>query len=186
MNVKKASVNLASRPLRNRRFFFALVSLIAAVFLFLTALSAFSIFRNSGREKSARGSLARMEQMTQRVQKEKDEWSLKIRNLSREDKDRIGSTNGIILKKSFSWVDFFSRLEEALPAASFISWMAPLQASEGKLAVRFRVVSLNLNDLLALIQKLASLGFKDISVKNEILLPGQISSEIFLNNERTY
>jgi hypothetical protein len=186
MKLKKANVNLASRPLRNRRFFFALLSFAGGAFLLVAALAAFIYFNNSDRERAGLRSLARLEEMTRGVQKENNEWNLRVRDLSREEKDKIDSTNAIILKKTFSWIDFFSRLEEALPAASYISAMPPLQAGEGKVAVRFRVVSPSLNDLLALIQKLASLGFEDISVKNEILLAGQISSEILLNYERTF
>jgi hypothetical protein len=186
MNGKKANVNLASQPLRNRRFFFALLSLAAGMFLLIAALSALSYFKSRAREGSVRGSLVQMQQLTQTAHKEKNDWSLQIRDLSRKYQDKIDSINAIILKKSFSWVDFFSKLEEALPAGSSISWFAPIQAAEGKFEFKFKVVSQNLSDLLALIQKLDALGFRNVSMKNEVSQPGQLVSEIALSHERAF
>jgi len=184
MNGKKAKVNLASHPLRNRRFFFTLLAAAAGIFLLVAALTLLSAAKSRSREAALRDSLDRMARLTRTAQKEKDDWSLQIRDLSKKYKDVIGSINDIILAKTFSWVDFFSRLEEALPAGSFISSIAPIQAVEGKIELRFKVVSRTLNDLLALIQKLNALGFKNISVKNEATLAGQLTSEILLTHER--
>lgn len=182
---KKVNINLASHPLRNRRFFLSLVSGIVGVFLIVAVLSAFYYAKNRGREGSAREALTRMRGMVQTVQKERDDWSAQVSELSQTNKDKIGSINSIILKKSFSWVDFFSRIEEALPEPSYISWMASLQVGEGPFEVRFKVVSQTLQDLLEFIQRLNSLGFKDISVKNETPLEGRIVSEISVSHERT-
>jgi hypothetical protein len=124
--------------------------------------------------------------MIQTAQKEQEEWSAQVGELSQANKDKISSINGIILKKNFSWVDFFSRIEEALPEASYISWMAPLQVGGGPFEVRFKVVSPILQDLLEFIQKLNSLGFKNISVRNETPFEGRIVSEISVSHERTY
>ena len=184
MNGKKAKVNLASHPLRNRRFFFALLASAAGIFLLVAALTLLSAAKSRSREAALRDSLDRMTGLTRTAQKEKDDWSLQVRDLSKKYRDVLGSINDIILAKAFSWVDFFSGIEEALPAGSFISSIAPVQALEGKIELRFKVVSQNLNDLLALIQKLNALGFKNISVKNEASQDGQLISEILLTHER--
>lgn len=184
MNGKKAKVNLASHPLRNRRFFFALLAAAAGIFVLVAALTLLSAAKSRSREAALRDSLDRMARLTRTAQKEKDDWGLQIRDLSKKNKDVIGSINDIILAKTFSWVDFFSRLEEALPAGSFILSIAPIQAVEEKIELRFKIVSQTLNDLLALIQKLNALGFKNISVKNEASLAGQLTSEILLTHER--
>lgn len=186
MNGKKANVNLASQPLRNRRFFFTLLSLAAGLFLVVAGLSALSYSKSRAREGSVRGSLVEMRRMTETARKEKNDWSLQIRDLSRKYRDKIDSTNAIILKKSFSWVDFFSKLEEALPTASFITWFASIQAAEGNFEFKFKVVSQSLSDLLALIQRLDALGFKNISMRNEVSQPGQVVSEIALSHERAF
>ena len=184
MNGRKVKVNLASHPLRNRRFFFALLAAAAGIFLLVAALTLLSAAKSRTREAALRDSLDRMTGLTRMAQQEKDDWSLQVRDLSKKNKDVLGSINGIILAKTFSWVDFFSGLEEALPAGSFISSIVPVQAIEGKIELRFKVVSQNLNDLLALIQKLNALGFKNISVKNESSQDGQLISEILLTHER--
>jgi hypothetical protein len=185
VNGKKTKVNLASHPLRNRRFFFTVLAAVAGIFLIATAFAVLSVSHSRTRLSSTRDSLARMARLTQTAQKEKDGWNLQARDLAKKNKDVIGSINAIILAKTFSWVEFFSRLEEALPAGSFISSIAPVQAVEGKIELRFKVVSQSLNDLLALIQKLNALRFKNISVKNEATQAGQLTSEILLTYERT-
>jgi cell division protein FtsL len=185
-NGRKANVNLASRPLRNRRFYFAVVAAMAGTFILVAALATGSFLKNRTRGASARVSLEQLRQKTQEAQKEKDAWSAEIREMTRKDKDRIGAINGIILLKSFSWVDLLSKCEEALPPASYISSIAPLQASETRIDLRLRVVFPSLGDLFALIQKLNALGFKSISVKNEIPLAGQLTAEISFSHERTF
>jgi len=184
MNGKKVSVNLASQPLRNRRFFFALLAAAAAVFLVIAVLTLWSSAKSRAREASLRTTLERMEGETRTAQKEKDAWTVQIRDFSKKYKDILGSINGIILAKTFSWTDFFAKLEEAMPAGSFISAIAPAQAADRRIDLRFKVVSRELADLLALIQKLNTLGFKNISVRNEASEAGQLTSEILVTYER--
>lgn len=184
MNGKKVKVNLASQPLRNRRFFFTLLASAAAVFLVIAVLTQWSSAKSRTRQASLRTTLERMEEQTRTAQKEKDAWSLQIRDFSKKYKDILGSVNGIILAKTFSWTDFFAKLEDALPAGSFISAIAPAQAVDGRIDLRFKVVSRDLSDLLALIQKLNVRGFKNISVKNEASEAGQLTSEILITHER--
>jgi len=186
MNGKKVNVNLASHPLRNRRFLFTLLGAAAGIFLLVAVLTLLSSARSRARQASLRESLDRMTQMTQTAQKEKDEWARQTRDLSKKYGDVIGSINDLILAKTFSWIEFFSRLEEALPNGSVISSIAPVQAIEGRIDLRFKVVSQSLSDLLALIQNLNGQGFKNISVKNESSEGGQLSSEILLTYERAH
>jgi cell division protein FtsB len=185
-NGKRLSLNLASHALRNRRFFFALLALMVAVFLAVSTFSTLSSLKSRGRAKSARAELASLEKTVQKVRKERDQWTAQVRDLSKKNGDRVGVVNDIILHKTFPWVDFFSRLEEALPAGSYISSMAPLLEKETTLEARFRAVSPNLNELLKLIEKLNGQGFKDISVRNETQEAGLLVSEILVTYARTF
>ena len=184
-NPQRIQVNLASQPLRNRRFFVSLISAAAGVFVLVALLCGLTYVRSSRRGESARAALAKTQKMIESSQKERNGWNAQVLDFSKKEKERIEAVNGIIAKKSFSWVDFFSQLEDALPPGSYVSWIAPLQAGDNRLDVRFKVVSQNLTDLLALIQRLNGLGFKRISVKNETSLGSQLTSEISFSHERT-
>jgi hypothetical protein len=184
MNGMRTSLNLASRPLRNRRFFYALLLSGAALFLIVAAASTATYFKSRARGKSLRAELVRVEQASQAAQKETATWAEQSRDWAKLKKNDVDAVNGIIRRKSFSWVHLFSLLEEALPGACFISSMSPLQENDGRVDLRFKVVSPGLSDLLSLIQKLDAAGFKAISVKNELQAAGQLVSEISVSYER--
>jgi hypothetical protein len=184
MNGMNVTLNLASGPQRNRRFFTALIAALAIVFLLIAAFSVLTFVRNRSREAVSNEGLARVEKMTQDALKEKNQWDRQARDWTKNSENAVAIVNGIIRKKSFSWVDFFSRLEEALPLSSYITAMTPVLAGEGPTDVQFKVVSQTLNDLLALLKKLDAQGFKNISVRNENPTAGQLISEINIRHER--
>jgi len=184
MSGLNVTVNLASAPQRNRRFIAALVAALAGAFLLVAGFSVLTFVRNRSREAVSSGGLARVEKMTQDALKEKNQWDRQARDWAKNSENAVAIVNGIIRKKSFSWVDFFSRLEEALPPSSYILAMTPVQAGDGPTDVQFKVVSQTLNDLLALLKKLDEQGFKNISVRNENPTAGQLISEINIRHER--
>jgi hypothetical protein len=186
MNGTKSNLNLASRPLRNRRFFFTLLGSAAVVFLAMAAGSTATYFKNRARTRTLRAEATRIEDLSQAARKETATWTEQSRAGSKLNKGRVDAVNAIIQKKGFSWVRLFSLLEEAMPGPCFISSMAPLQENDGRVDVRFKIVSPGLSDLLSLIQKLDAAGFKAISVKNELQTAGQLVSEISVSYERTF
>jgi hypothetical protein len=183
MNAKNVPVNLASRPLRNRRFFSAGLLAFAAVFVLAALAAGLSLGKSRKLEAEARADLGRIARLSESALKEKDAWSAEAAELSLKLKD-TEAVNGIIRRKSFSLVDVLTRIEEALPAGSYVAGISPLEAADGRLDLRFRVVSPSLPELLALVQKLAGQGFKDISVKNEATVEGRLVSEITFSHER--
>jgi hypothetical protein len=93
--------------------------------------------------------------------------------------------NGIILRKSFSWLKLLGNLETALPDSSYIVSLAPRLLDDSKMQVKFRVISRNLDHLLKLINNLNSLEFNNIRIENEeINDKGWLLSEISLSYER--
>jgi hypothetical protein len=184
MNARNVAVNLAGRPLRNRRFFAALLAAAAAAFVLIALVSGLTILGSRRRESAARDGLDRVRQATASVRKERDALAADTAELSRALKPTVDAVNGVILNKSFSLVDVFNRLEDALPAGTYIAGMSPLAPADGRLDLRFRLVSPGLADLLALVQKLGGLGFKNISVKNEATVDGRLVSEITFSHER--
>jgi len=183
--IKKINLNLASEPLRNRRFYRLLFWVLIGIFLCVSCLSAFLFLSYRQRGIEAKIALAQVSKKIQAAQKERNEFNRQIQRVSRKNKEKFDFINIIILKKSFSWVDFFSRLEKALPASSYILTFSPLEAGERRIDLRFKVVSASLNTLLELIRNLNASNFKNITVKNEAKEAGVIISEISLSYERT-
>jgi len=184
MSARNVAVNLASRPLRNRRLFAALVGGAAAALALIAVVAGLTILGARRGEADARAGLARVAQATAAARKEKDGLAAESGALAQTLKPTVEAVNGALLNKGFSLVDVFSRLEEALPAGTYVAGMSPIEPAAGRLDLRFRVVSPGLPELLALVQKLGEQGFKNISVKNEATVEGRLVSEITFSHER--
>jgi hypothetical protein len=182
---KKMNLNLASHPLRNLRFFFIGAGVLTVAFV-VAASSAGSYFSKfKGRADTAGRELARVVLGRETAQREKANWTNRVLDLSNSAQNKVSLINNLILRKSFSWVEFFSLLEEALPASSYITSLSPEQTSAGKIDVRFKVVTQNLDELVELVRRLFALDFKQVSVINETKIEGQMLSEISAVYERT-
>jgi hypothetical protein len=182
----KLTVNLATRPKRNRRFFFT----AAAVLLLSALLSGWlglGSFRHAKRIQSEashetmRLESVRIEQDRLRAQRQVEALRLKTRL-----KDKVEILNQALIMKGFSWVEFFGLLEDALPATSYISSMAPVSSVDGKLEVRFKAVSPDLRDILRLVQNLAAATGRTPLVQSETRTGSQTVSEITLTYERIH
>ena len=78
-----------------------------------------------------------------------------------------------------------SKLEECLPDSSYILSLAPTVVESTRVQFRFRVVSPNLDDQVALINKLLDLNFSQPRVESEESNErGQLTSDISVTYER--
>jgi hypothetical protein len=185
MSGRKISVNLAARPLRNRRFFFILVGGTIVLFL-ITAVLAGSLWLSArARQESLSVSLTEAVRRGDSARRDRDAWTAQVREWAKTYRSTVDALNAVLVDKHFSWVEAFTRLEEALPPRCVIIQMTPLVARSGSLDVRFKVTCPSLEDLLSLIEKLNGQGFKNISVRQEAQLNGQWVSEILFTYERT-
>jgi len=92
----------------------------------------------------------------------------------------------MIYKKSFSWVDFLSALEEALPASCYIESLAPTLKENSQMEVRLKVAAPSLDELLKLNKNLFQKNFTGIRIISEsINETGLLVAEITLIYERT-
>lgn len=182
---KRLNLNLSSEPLRNRRLFYLLLSLSAVAVLLVSFLAGAMFLKYKREGDRAKSSLAKVSQQIAIAQREEREFESKSRQASQIFKEKVDLINGIILRKSFSWIEFLSNLENSLPNASYIVSLAPTLTEDSRIELRFRVVSQNLAGLLEFINNLNALKFKGIRFlsekKNE---SGQILSEISLSYER--
>ena len=185
MNMEKLQLNLASRPLRNTRFYRACLIGLASVLIVLTLLAGFFFIKYGFKDRRAKSSLRDAEGRILQLQAEAARFKTLAEGISKTEKGRVDFVNSIIFRKSFSWNAFLSELEGALPDSSFITSLAPSFVGEASLDLRVKVVSRSLDDLLAFINNLSARNFKGIRVENESAdEQGQLNSEITFTYER--
>jgi Tfp pilus assembly protein PilN len=183
--MRRLTLNLATRPLRNRRLFLLLGGALAAVFLVIALLAVFLFLRFTLKKHSVQVRLSKAEETTRTSQSEQKKIDVRVKEVALKDQGVIETINSIIMRKSFSWTDFLSKLEECLPDSSYILSLAPSLVDDTRIQFRFRVVSRDLNDLLALINKLQELKFSQPRVETEERDDrGQLTSDISVSYER--
>jgi hypothetical protein len=178
------NINLATRPFRNRRFFFAAAAGLTILMLLLGRLGLGSLVRYKGSQKKAAVEIARIESNLQKLDGETNVRDIELKGLLRANKDKVDLVNRALMMKGFSWVDFFTLLEDALPASSYISSMAPVTAVDGRFELRFKVVSSSMGDTLQLVQNLTAATGRVPFVLNEVRTGGQYFTEITLTYEK--
>jgi hypothetical protein len=183
--MRRLNLNLATRPLRNRRLFLLLGGLLGLAFLITALLAIILFFQFTLQKNVAQAGLRKADETIRTAQTEQKRLGIRIKEASKKDKDIIDAINSIILRKSFSWTDFLSKLEDCLPDSSYILSMTPTLVDDTLIQFRFRVVSQSLDDLLALINKLQDLKFSQPRVETEERNDrGQLTSEISVTYER--
>lgn len=184
-NMKKLYLNLASHPLRNRRLYYFLLSFIVILLLVVSYFTGSLYFEARAKTKEVKASISDIEKRAKIAQRLESEFKVKIEEATKRHKGRVDLVNGIILRKSFSWVKLLGNLEAALPDSSYIVSLAPRLLDDSKMEVKFRVVSQNLDNLLKLITNLNSLKFNNIRIENEKINERDLLlSEISLSYER--
>ena len=183
---RRLDVNLATRPLRNRRLFFSLAGALGLAFLVTALLAVIVFFRFTLKKGEIRTKLQESDAVIRTAQTEQKRLATRTQEAVSTERDFVDAINSIILKKSLSWTDFLSKLEEGLPDSSYILSMSIPQVDSRRIQFRIRVASRNLNDLLALINKLQDLGFSQPRVETEERNnQGQLISEISVTYERS-
>jgi Tfp pilus assembly protein PilN len=178
-------LNLATRPLRNKRFYRIAFAASVLVLAGLTALAGFLSVKYGLAHRKARAEVSELEARIARAGAETSSFLSVAAAAAKSDKEKIDVVNAVIMRKSFSWTALLSELEGALPESSYITSLAPNFAGESAVDLRIRVVSRNLNDLLALVDRLTERKFTRIRVDGESTDErGQIASEITFSYER--
>ncbi len=183
---KKINVNLASHPLRNRRFFFLAAGLLVVLVCVFSTLAGYTYWVYSKKNSNFDLTKAQIEKRLQDAQRESSRLTTLIEDASQRYGERIDLINMLIYKKSFSWVDFLSALEDALPDTCYVVSMVPSLKEDSKMEVRLKVASPNLDELLKLNKNLYEKRFTNLRIISESRNEsGMLVSEISLVYERT-
>ncbi len=185
MDSKNLSLNLASRPWRNRRLFFNSMFFLGALFLLVSFFAGKTFIQYHSNAQETRASIRKTERMIRDTQRDEKQLTKRVEEVSKSHRNRVEVVNSIILKKSFSWIEFFSDLEKSLPDSSYIVSLAPSLTEKSKVLLNLRIASSNVDDLLKLIDNLIALKFGEIKIHGETQNDrGLLISEISLSYER--
>jgi Tfp pilus assembly protein PilN len=183
---KKVQLNLATHPLQNRRFFYLLFGILAVLVLVVWFAGGWTFWKYRSRNENFRYNSATIEKMINDAKREELRLSRLIDSASQTYQEKVNLLNTLILKKSFSWVEFLSALEESLPASCYIESLAPTLKENSQMEVRLRIAAPNLDELLKLNKNLYKKKFSGIRIMSEEINEiGLLIAEITLTYERT-
>jgi hypothetical protein len=185
MTAPALNLNLATRPLRNRRLYHVFLRGLVALLAVLAGLTAFVILKYGGETRRLKETSAEARALQAEAQREDKRLAADIRRATDLSRLRVELVNGIILKKSFLWTGLLTEFEKALPGPSYITAMIPAFTADGSVAMHIRVTSRSLDDLMAFITNLTARGFKNIQVGGELRTDdGRLITEMDLRYER--
>jgi len=155
------NLNLATRPLRNRRLYRAALGGLTVLLVAFAGLAAFIVVKYGGENGRLKAAMAVTAKDRDKASAEEKRLRADITREEKIGRARVDLVNEIIQKKMFSWTGFLTALEESLPGPSAITALAPSFTSGGAIGVQMRVTSRSQEDLLAFITALMAHGFKD-------------------------
>jgi hypothetical protein len=173
-------LNLASNPLRNRRLYRSAFGGLVVLFLLLGGGAGRMWIKSAAQSRADEKTAAELELRIQAAEKDRAEKTIQTEAMKKKNGDLFTEVNAVIDRKNFSWVDFFARIEEALPPNCSITSMSPLQLSGTRLQATFKVVTPGLAAVLTLIENLSARNFKNVSMTNEMSGGGRLICDIGL------
>jgi len=185
MNGTALDLNLATRPLRNRRMYAAAVRALAGLLIVLAGLAAFVVLKYGGETSKLKASKAEASRVWASARREEKDKKADITRAEKLSRTRVDLVNGIIQRKMFSWTGLLTELEKSLPGPSYLTALTPSLTSDGTIALNMRVTSRSMSDLTSFITALYAHGFTNVRVGGEQRSDdGRLLSEITATYER--
>jgi len=165
--------NLSTRPFYNARAVHALLVLLSAIVLAITAYNVVQLVRLTGSQRTLGAKAAASEREAGRLRAEA------TRTLARVDQKELAAVDkaareakSIIDQRVFSWTDVLSHFERTLPAEVRIT---SVQQQAGRDIVVIAAEARNIGDLDTFIEALEKTGaFRDVIARNEVLMENDI------------
>jgi Tfp pilus assembly protein PilN len=155
--------NLSTRPFYNERAVQLLLALAALLVVILTAFNAIRIFSLSRQNTDLSSLVNRDRQEAQRLTREAQRIraGINVEELQ-ATADAAGVANALIDQRTFSWTEFFNRIEETLPPDVMLTAVQPSFAREGT-TIQMSVLGRRIEDIDEFMEKLEATGaFHDV------------------------
>ncbi|MGB9894219.1 MAG: hypothetical protein ACPLRA_07360, partial [Candidatus Saccharicenans sp.] len=107
-----------------------------------------------------------------------------LENWKKLYQESVDEVNSILERKAFSWVNFFSRMEEVLPARSYLAALAPSGSAPNQ-EFRVKVALSSREELGELIKNLLLKDFSEIKVLNESVQDNRYQVEMIFKDAKT-
>ena len=154
--------SLSTRPFYNERAVQLLLALAALLVVALTAFNAIRIFSMSQQNTELSSLVNRDHQEAQRLTRDAQRIRAGINvDELQATADAAGVANALIDQRTFSWTEFFNRIEETLPADVMLTEVQPSFEQE-RTVISMTVIGRRTEDVAEFLQKLeATRVFKD-------------------------
>ncbi|MEQ1759911.1 MAG: hypothetical protein ABL986_16465 [Vicinamibacterales bacterium] len=161
--------NLSTHPFYNVRAVQAILAVVAAVILGVSAFNVIEILRLSGAQRTlgakaagAEAEAARLRGVAAAIRAQINPAELStVSNQARE-------ANAIIDRRAFSWTDLFAQFERTLPPDVRIMSVQPLLDTDGVFSVTIAVQARRVEDLDAFLEALESKStFRNVLARQE-------------------
>lgn len=150
--------NLSTRPFYNERIVHLLLGLAGIIVIALTAYNAIQIFALSRQNTEFSALITRDRSEAQRLNEE----ARRIRAGINQDElqataQSADEANRLIDQRTFSWTEFFNRIEQTLPPDVMLTTVQPSFANNRSI-VQMSVIGRRTEDVDAFIEKLEGTG----------------------------
>ena len=155
--------NLATRPFYNERAIQLLLALAALLVVILTAFNAIRIFSLSRQNTELSSLVNRDRQEAQRLTRDAQRIraGINVEELQ-ATADAAGVANALIDQRTFSWTEFFNRIEETLPPDVMLTSVQPSFGREATI-IQMSVLGRQIEDIDEFMEKLEATGaFHDV------------------------
>ena len=159
-------LNLASKPVRNKRLFYFITLILTILGLLLVSFNIYSFIQNFEKNREIARSISELNNKIVKLQRQKKLYSAKIKRLELKYGKEVEAINDLIFKKSFSWVSLLSMLEKTLPNRIIILSLRP-ELKEKRVEIKLDFAAKTISDFLAFIDSLRKNGFQGVQVKGE-------------------
>ena len=167
-------INLSTRPFYNERAVHAVLGLLGAVVLAVTAFNLWEVYVLSGGQAEFQGRVAAAEAKAReyRTRAAQVRASINPRDLA-QTIAAAHEANTLIDRRVFSWTDLFNHLEVTLPPQVRISTIHPRVEPDGAITLGLVVMARSVDGVNAFIENLEKAG----------PFTGVLSREEFLNQD---
>jgi hypothetical protein len=150
--------NLSTRPFYNERIIHLLLALAGIVVIVLTAFNAIKIFSLSRQNTEFSALITRDRSEAQRLNEEARRIRAGInQNELQATAESADEANRLIDQRTFSWTEFFNRIEQTLPPDVMLTAVQPSFARDRSI-VQMSVIGRRTEDVDAFIEKLEGTG----------------------------
>jgi Tfp pilus assembly protein PilN len=168
------TTNLSTRPFYNARAVTALLALLSAIVLAITAYNVVQLISLTGSQRTLGAKASASEREAARLHEDA------VKTLARVDQKELAvvdkaarEAKSIIDQRVFSWTDLLSHFEQTLPADVRITSVQ--QQQSGRQMVVIKAEARNIDDVDKFIEALEKTGaFHDVIARNEVLMENDV------------